>query len=312
VVPAGCVVGVAGPDVWEAVTLLTLGERTLETARQPADVTASSDPAQGARAPVSCPGRVRCTGVSKKNRDGKSTARERLRQEREREQTRERRLRLAKVVGATVLVLGVATAAGVFAAAQDGDGDDGGGDGQDAAPISVGEPGTPTLTVYEDFRCPACAGFEDAFRDTIHDLTEQGQLQVDYHLVTIIDGNMGGTGSKAAANAAACARDADRFTEYHDVLYRNQPEETDDAFADKDHLIELAGEVEGLDDQTFRDCVKSGRHDEWVEQSTADFLNSDFNATPTVLLNGEDVYGNVQEPLTPESLRERVEELAAG
>ncbi|MEO3752975.1 thioredoxin domain-containing protein [Streptomyces sp. B6B3] len=250
--------------------------------------------------------------MSKKNRDGKSTARERLRQEREREQARERRLRLAKVVGATVLVLGVATAAGVFAAAQDGDGDDGGGDGQDAAPISVGEPGTPTLTVYEDFRCPACAGFEDAFRDTIHDLTEQGQLQVDYHLVTIIDGNMGGTGSKAAANAAACARDADRFTEYHDVLYRNQPEETDDAFADTDHLIDLAGEVEGLDDKTFRDCVKSGRHDEWVEQSTADFLNSDFNATPTVLLNGEDVYGNVQEPLTPESLRERVEELAAG
>lgn len=81
--------------------------------------------------------------------------------------------------------------------------------GTDDLAIPVGAPDAPsTLTVWEDFRCPACAQFENAFRDTIHDLERAGQLKVEYHLATIIDGNMGGSGSLHAANAAACAQDA--------------------------------------------------------------------------------------------------------
>ena len=51
-------------------------------------------------------------------------------------------------------------------------------------------------------------------------------------LATIIDGNMGGTGSRTAANAAACAQDVGKFPGYHDVLYENQPEETSDDYAE--------------------------------------------------------------------------------
>jgi protein-disulfide isomerase len=246
---------------------------------------------------------------NRNNREGKNhDARERVRQEREQQRAAERRLRLVRVVGTAVLALGIATVVGIVAAS--GNGDDGG-EG-DAKPITVGEASAPTLTVYEDFRCPACAQFEAGFRDTIHELTDEGKLQVEYHLVTIIDGNMGGSGSLNAANAAACARDQGEFTAYHDVLYENQPAETDDAFADKDHLIELAGEVKGLDDQTFRDCVRNGTHDGWVHRSNGDFLDSGYNATPTVLLNGEDVYADAAEPLTPERLKQQVEDLATG
>jgi protein-disulfide isomerase len=235
-----------------------------------------------------------------------NSARERMRQEREEQRAAERRLRIVKVAGTTVLVLGIATMVGIFAAS--GNGDDGG-DG-DAEPITVGEASAPTLTVYEDFRCPACGQFEDGFRDTIHELTDEGKLKVEYHLVTIIDGNLGGSGSLKSANAAACARDQGEFTAYHDVLFENQPAETDDAFADTDHLIELAGQVKDLDGQAFRDCVTGGRHDDWVHRSNAGFLDSGYNATPTVLLNGEDVYGSAEDPLTPERLKQQVEDLA--
>lgn len=34
---------------------------------------------------------------------------------------------------------------------------------------------------------------------------------MDYHLATIIDGNLGGKGSLRAANAAACAQDVGKF-----------------------------------------------------------------------------------------------------
>jgi protein-disulfide isomerase len=247
-------------------------------------------------------------GVSQKNREGKRSARERLREEREREKRTERRLRVLKVAGAAVAVLAVAGVVGVIAAGGGGDDDSA---GPAADPVVVGADDAPaTLTVYEDFRCPACAQFENTFRDTIHDLTDAGKLRVEYHLVSIIDGNVGGSGSKFAANAAACARDAGKFTEYHDVLYENQPAETDDAFGDKSRLIDLAGDVEGLDTETFRSCVQDGTHDDWVRRANAGFLDSGHNATPTVLLNGENVYGNGSDPLTPESLRDRVDELA--
>ncbi|WP_168220637.1 thioredoxin domain-containing protein [Streptomyces sp. RFCAC02] len=247
--------------------------------------------------------------MSEKNREGKRSARERLRAEREREAAGARRTRTVKVGGVAVVALAAAAGIGVVAAGGGDEADNGGGS---AEPIVVGRTDAPaTLTVYEDFRCPACGQFEQTFRDTIHELTDTGSLRVEYHTVSIIDGNIGGDGSKNAANAAACARDAGAFAAYHDTLFAHQPSERDDAFADKDHLIDLAADIEGLDTPVFRDCVEQGTHDSWVNRVNSDFMQSDFNATPTVLLDGEDIYGSdASVALTPDTLRTRVEELA--
>ncbi|MDT0265045.1 thioredoxin domain-containing protein [Streptomyces sp. DSM 44915] len=245
--------------------------------------------------------------MSARNREGQRSARERLREERERRRAGERRLRLAKVLGIGVVVLGVAAGAGFLAA---GSGNDDDNSGPAAEPIAVGDPAAPAvLTVYEDFRCPACAQFENTFRGTVNELVDAGQLRVDYHLVTIIDGNMRGTGSRYAANAAACARDQGVFPEYHDLLFENQPAETDDAFGDKSWLIELGRQVDGLDGAAFQTCVEDGTHDDWVSRANGDFLNGDHAATPTVLLNGDQL-GQADTPFTTDYLRERVAELA--
>ncbi|MFF0202949.1 DsbA family protein [Streptomyces sp. NPDC005017] len=253
--------------------------------------------------------------MSEKNRDGKRTARERLAVEREKQRAAEKRRR-ALIVGASVVcVLGLAAVIGVVAAnAGKDDGSDSAGpvvapsgaQGKDGLAIPVGEEGArSTLTIWEDFRCPACQAFETAYRPTIHELTEAGKLKVEYHLATIIDGNMGGTGSRKAANAAACAQDAGKFTPYHDVLYDNQPPETDDAFADEDKLIELAAKVDGLDTPAFRTCVQEGRHNSWVEKSNEAFQNGGFSGTPTVLLDGQNIYQD--QSMTPEKLKQMVE-----
>ncbi len=161
------------------------------------------------------------------------------------------------MTAAVVGVLGLAAVVGVLAANSGGDDGDGaagpvvapsGAVGDDRLIIPVGASDAPsTLTVWEDFRCPACAFFETTYRDTIHELTDSGQIKVEYRLATIIDGNMGGSGSLNAANAAACAQDAGRFVPYHDVLFQNQPMETDDAFSNNQTLFDLAGKVQGLD-----------------------------------------------------------------
>ncbi|MGW5372681.1 DsbA family protein [Streptomyces sp. NPDC004009] len=252
--------------------------------------------------------------MSENNHDGKRTARERIAVERKKERAADRRRR-ALIVGASVVcVLGLAAVIGVIAANSGKNKSSAGpvvvpsgAQGRDSLAIPVGKDGArSTLTVWEDFRCPACMAFEQRYRPTLHELADSGRLRVEYHLVRLIDGNLGGTGSLRAANAAACAQDAGRFRDYHDVLYANQPRETDDAFADNGKLIELAGKVKGLDTPAFRKCVNNGTHDGWVNKSHQAFGAGGYSSTPTVLLGGRNIYAD--RTMTPQKLRQMVEQ----
>lgn len=239
--------------------------------------------------------------------------------EREKQRAADRRRR-GLIVGASVVgVLGLAAVIGVAAAnaGKDSGASAGpvvapsGANGKDALAIPVGpESAKSTLVVWEDFRCPACAGFEKTYRSVVHELTGAGKLKVEYHLATLIDNNLRGTGSHKAANAAACAQDEGKFPAYHDVLYENQPQETDDAYGKNAKLIELAGKVDGLDTPAFRTCVEKGTHDAWVKKSAAAFSNGGFSGTPTVLLDGKNIYQD--QTMTPAKLKQKVEEANKG
>ncbi|MBB6433679.1 DsbA family protein [Streptomyces candidus] len=260
--------------------------------------------------------------MSEKNFEGKRTARERLIQEREAQKARDKRRR-ALVVGAAVVgVLGLAAVVGVVAAnSGDGKGDEAsdGNSGQVVVPagavgaekvaLPVGATDAPSLlTVYEDMRCPACGMFENSMRDTINKLEKAGKLRAEYHLVSFIDKAVTGNGSKYAANALGCAQGVGKFHEYHDVLFRNQPEETDDAFGKKSHLLDLASKVPGLRGTAFDKCVDEGTHAGWVTKVQKDFDKSKYKATPTVLLNGEPIYPQKgSEQITPANLVKWVE-----
>ncbi|MFD4632196.1 DsbA family protein [Streptomyces sp. NPDC058284] len=255
--------------------------------------------------------------MSEKNREGKRSARERLTEERERQKARDKQRR-ALIVGAAVVgVLGLAAVVGLLAAGSDDDKSDSSGPvavpkgatGKDRLALPAGKDGAKsTLTVWEDFRCPACKGFEDGFRSTIHELTEKGQLKVEYHLATLIDRNLGGSGSLRAANAAACAQDAGKFAPFHDVLYKNQPAESDDAFGKNDKLLDLAGQVDGLVTDSFKKCVDDGAHDSWVQKSNKAFQDAKLRGTPTVRLDGKDIFGDQRNPVTPQKLKQMVAE----
>ncbi|WP_367136006.1 MULTISPECIES: DsbA family protein [Streptomyces] len=260
--------------------------------------------------------------MSQKNSDGKRSARERLQEQRQREESRSRRRRTLIAAAVVVAVLGAG--AGIAAlVANSGGGKKKepagplvapqGATGKDSVTIPVGKPAAKsTLTVYEDFRCPACSQFENGFRDVVNELEQKGELKAEYHIVTLIDNNLGGAGSLNAANAAACAQDAGKFSPYHDLLYKNQPPETDDAFGKKARLLELAGQVPGLDTPAFRTCVDDGTHDSWVKKSHEAFGKTSYRATPTVLLNGKSIYADQANPLTPDKLRQMVAEAAKG
>ncbi len=159
-----------------------------------------------------------------------------------------------------------------------------------ASAASAAAPAKVTLTVYEDFRCPYCRLAESMFESTYRQYALAGKVQVQYHLVDLIDRNLGGTGSLRAGNAGACAQDAGpgKFAAYHDALYAGQPDETDDSYGSAAALISLARQVPGLDTPAFESCVDADTHGSWVKRnydSLSKILNGSV-ATPYYAING--------------------------
>ncbi|MGI5468195.1 DsbA family protein [Streptomyces sp. CA-132043] len=251
--------------------------------------------------------------MSQKTR-AEGTARERLQAQRDKEKARARRGRQAKVAAVVVAVLAVAAGIAVWASSTGDDKDTPvaapkGATGGDKPMVTVGQKSAPsTLQVWEDFRCPACKQFETGFRSTLHELQDAGELRTDYHLALLIDGNMGGKGSLNAANAALCAQNAGKFREYHDVLFTNQPAEQQDRYADKNYLIKLAGKVPGLVTQDFRSCVNDGTYNGFAQKSNEAFQKAGLQGTPSVILNGKNVFADQSAQMTPQKLKQMVQE----
>ncbi|MFE0460370.1 DsbA family protein [Kitasatospora sp. NPDC058965] len=257
--------------------------------------------------------------MSDKNRSGKRTARERMLEERAAQESKDARKKKLLIVGAVVAVLAVAAGIGIAVQSSRSSSDTpsaapAGAIGNKNLVIPDGPANAPsTLTVYEDPRCPACGQFEREFAPTVDQLQDQGKLYGNYHIVSFIDRHDGGKGSKNGANALACAQDAGYFRAYHDVLYRNQPDETVDAWKDKSKLIDLAKQVPGLDSPAFEACVNTNKFGSWVSAVEQDFDKSGYTSTPTVLLNGKPIYPkNGDEEITPDNLVKWVNEANQG
>lgn len=240
--------------------------------------------------------------MSKSNRDGKALARERAAQLKIEQARRARRNRMLTVYGSTLGVLVVALVVALVvqnitgaktpvtvpaAAVAD---TTGGISTADGMAIALGNANAPVkLTVYEDFRCSACLAFENTYQPAYKQLVKDGTLELLIHPVTLIDANNAGTsGSLHAGNAAACAQDAGKFEDYHDILFKNQPAETTDSFASDTTLITLAKQVDGLDTKKFETCVTGHKYFDWVKQNYADLnkISNNQPSTPTIYANG--------------------------
>ncbi|MGB7873251.1 MAG: thioredoxin domain-containing protein [Anaerolineales bacterium] len=153
---------------------------------------------------------------------------------------------------------------------------------------AMGDPNAPIKIVeYSDFQCPYCARF--------HEETE-GQLADSYvadgtvYLVYRSFGSFIGPESKAAAEAAYCAGDQDKFWEYHNILFANQTGENVGAFTDR--RLQAFAEALSLDMNAFNSCFNSGKYSDRVNQDGLDGQAAGVTGTPafviTYTVNGEE------------------------
>jgi protein-disulfide isomerase len=165
------------------------------------------------------------------------------------------------------------------------------------APVGSGD-APVVLDEWIDFSCPACAAFAAALGPTISDLASSGDLDVVYHPLSFIN-----EGSTAAANAFGCAIDEGKTSEYYDILFANQPSESQNVT--EQQLIEYGQQV-GIDSPEFEGCVNDGEYLDWVANVQLRGQEElPTIRTPTLFLNGEEV---TDLPATPEEFIALVEQ----
>ena len=178
----------------------------------------------------------------------------------------------------------------------------------DGTAFAVGS-GPVTVDVYEDFMCPACGSFEEATGPALKQLATAGRITLRFHPVAILDRYSNGTAySTRAAAASAAAAQEGRFTELHDVLYANRPEENTAGLSDA-KILELAASV-GLTGENFTTAVNEGTYKAWAVQATEKFSAKGFTGTPTITVNGEQLTGPENSVPSTELVTETIEKAA--
>lgn len=160
------------------------------------------------------------------------------------------------------------------------------------------------ISLYEDFQCPACRNFEQAFGSTLNNLVDAGAIAIDYHSVAILNSPVNDNYSTRAGNAGYCVAEEDTtpmkegFTRFHTALFAQQPAEGSPA-PDNAALTETArqaGVAGGV-----AECIAKGNYNDVVDGMAS---AAGITATPTVRLNGEDYRVS-----TPEDLVNKVREI---
>jgi len=153
--------------------------------------------------------------------------------------------------------------------------------------------GTPgknpvTVTLTEDFQCPACLAFEKQSGAYLDDLVKRGEIEIKFQPISFLDRSSKNEYSSRALNAALCVLDkggVPAFKKIHDAFYANQPAEGS-AGPENAALITAAGQVgvTGIDS-----CVSTKKYGPWIGRAYDALLKDGFKGTPWVRIGGKDI-----------------------
>lgn len=143
--------------------------------------------------------------------------------------------------------------------------------------------GAPTLTVYEDYQCPICKQTEDTYGSSIRSLANSGDIKLEYRTLTFLDTNMRNDSSYKAAMAAADADVVGKLEAYHDVVYKNQPEQEGTGYTDQ----QLRGDFPKQAGITGANLTKFQKL--YDDKATSDFVK---NAASKGLAEGQKLTNN--------------------
>ncbi len=156
--------------------------------------------------------------------------------------------------------------------------------------VELGAAAPAKLLVFSDFMCPACQSFAGQIEPQLKaEFIDNGKLQLVFY-----DFPLGGTHvhSFLAARAARCAGEQNKFWEYHNTLFGGLSSWGTSSSPPVNQFIDYAGTV-GIDEGQFSSCLKSDKYQDVVSASRMLGDQLGVNATPTLILNGKRVRGEI-------------------
>jgi protein-disulfide isomerase len=148
-----------------------------------------------------------------------------------------------------------------------------------------GNPDAPVKVIkYSDFECPACRSYTRTLAKIVNeDYIASGKIQFIYHEFPLqIHPN-----AVVAGEAARCAGDQDRFWQMHDVLFDRQPDWA--GVASPLNLFTGYAREIGINSGQFESCMTQGTHTAEVTAAGQAALAANIPATPTFMVNGQQV-----------------------
>jgi protein-disulfide isomerase len=145
---------------------------------------------------------------------------------------------------------------------------------------AMGDPNAPIrIEEFSDYQCPFCARF---YEETEWQIADTYVADGTVYFVYRSFGNFIGPESKAAAEAAYCAGDQDKYWEYHDILFANQTGENVGAYADR--RLQAFAEALSLDMDAFNSCLNSSKYSDRADQDRVEGTAAGVTGTPAFVI----------------------------
>ncbi|KRC46214.1 MULTISPECIES: DsbA family protein [unclassified Nocardioides] len=154
--------------------------------------------------------------------------------------------------------------------------------------VTIGEESAPhKVVIYEDFLCPYCGELEKQTREDLAQLAADGKVFVEYRPFDLL--SQLGDYPIRATSAFSVVLDASGpavAKKFHDLLYENQPSESDPGSVTNDDLVERAVEA-GAKESDVADAIRNVSNKDWVAKATSEAKAAGVNGTPTIILDGK-------------------------
>ena len=148
-----------------------------------------------------------------------------------------------------------------------------------------------TIVEFADFGCPYSRDVSFVIRRLIEANPEKIRFIYRDFPITEIHPI-----AKFVAEASECAHEQNVFWQFHDKLYQNQND------LSEDRIYELAQEV-GVNQSRFRNCMISGKYVAEVQQDIEEGFAAGVRGTPTFFINGNRVVGAIPEDIFEKILK---------
>ena len=155
---------------------------------------------------------------------------------------------------------------------------------------------------FSDFQCPFCRQFSSSVEKQIIDqYLSTGKVRFEYRHFIVIDGNVGGSESRHAAQASECASEQGAFWDYHEMLFANQQGEGQGAFSDA--RLKAFAEALELDTAAFNSCLNSARAAKAVSDDERLARTYNLRGTPSLFVNDQ----LVQNPMDLDAVKAAID-----